>query len=157
MEKAKQGKIPAPPIEAFMNDDMVNQIESAAAPPAPVHAETLRPITRYEANQRTTFNGTSLPSMPAPRRVIPPPFRRPSINGGKHGKTWQNVRADQVRKGDIIPEIGLVQETRELLTRETVAEVDSVPTGVAYVITGGDGTEYKFAPGHQLQVFRKAV
>lgn len=158
MEKAKEGKIPAPPIEAFMSDDMVNQIETASqVPKQAVHAETLRPITRGEANRRTTITGDTLPSMPAPRRVIPAPFQRPRVNGGTHGKTWQNVRADQVRKGDIIPEIGLVLDVHELLVRETVAEVDEVPTRVVFKVTGAGGIERDFAPEHQLQVFRKAV
>lgn len=158
MEKAKEGKIPAPPIEAFMSDDMVSQIETASKlPTQPVHAETLRPITRGEANRRTTISGDTLPSMPAPRRVIPAPFQRPSVRGGTHGKTWQNVRADQVVPGDIIPEIGLVIHTHELLERETVAEVDEVPTRVVFVITSLSGDRHKFIPEHQLRVFRKAV
>jgi len=157
MEKAKAGKIPSPPIEAFMSDSMVSQIEAAAAPPAPVHAETLRPITRGEANLKTTFDGQSLPNMPAPRRVIPPPFQRPSVSGGKHGKSWQNVRADQVRKGDIIPEIGLVLDVSERLVRETIAEVDEVPTRVVFKVTGAGGIEQSFAPDAALRVFRKGV
>jgi hypothetical protein len=158
MEKAKEGKIPAPPIEAFMSDDMASKIESASKlPTQPVHAETLRPITRGEANRRTTITGNTLPSMPAPRRVIPAPFQRPTVNGGTHGKSWQNVRAGQVAAGDIIPEVGLVFSTHELLERETVAEVDGVPTRVSIVVTSISGDRHKFAPEHQLRVFRKSV
>lgn len=164
MEKAKEGKIPAPPIEAFMSDDMVNQIEDASAAKAqPVHAETLRPITRGEAQRRTTFDGTTLPSMPAPRRVVPPPFRRPSVSGGTHGKTWQNVRADQVGPGDILPDVGLVTSVGEdteywPMWRAVRGSTSDEPVAVAVRVklTGAGGVERVFAPGLSLRVFRKA-
>lgn len=158
MEKAKAGKIPAPPIEAFMNDKMVSEIEAATkVSDAPVHAESLIPITRAEAAKRTTFNGASLPSMPAPRRVIPPPFQRPSINGGKHGKTWQNVRADQVEKGDIIPGVGLVASARSVPVYETVAGVEGVPVRFEVEISGVGGVIENYRPYTSLRVFRKDV
>ena len=77
LDKAAAGKIPAPPIEAFMSDAALEQVaRNTAASGAPVHAEDLRPISAAEAAARTTFDGERLPSLPATRRVIPPPFRR---------------------------------------------------------------------------------
>lgn len=157
MEKAEQGKIPAPPIEAFLSDDAVQQIEAASAVNTqPLHAESLRPITLGEANARTTFNGESLQNMPAPRRVIPPPFRRPRIDGGSHGKTWQNVRAEQVVAGDIIPEIGLVTASHEVIRRETIAGRVGVASRIQWVVQGAGGVTRAFSPEAQLTVFRKA-
>lgn len=155
MEKAKQGKIPNPPIEAFMSDNMVSEIEKTAALPSqPIHAETLRPITRGEANRRTTFNGETLPNMPAPRRVIPPPFQRPSVRGGSHGKTWRNVKADQVRTGDIIPDLGRVIDVREVLYRETIGEYQGVPTKIVWRLSGAGGEVWDVHPDAPLRVFR---
>ena len=92
-----------------MSDAALTEAERAtAAPRAPVHAEDLRPISRAEAARRTTFDGQHLPSMPARRRVIPAPFRRPSARGGGHGKTWQSVPAEQVAAGDMTELVGKV-------------------------------------------------
>ncbi len=157
MEKAEQGKIAPPPIEAFLSDDTVQQIEAAAAVNTqPLQADSLRPITRREANARTTFNGDTLQNMPAPRRVIPPPFRRPRIDAGSHGKSWTNVRAEQVVPGDIIPEIGLVTGSHEVIRRETVAGVVGVAARIEWVVHGAGGVTRSFAPESQLTVFRKA-
>lgn len=158
IEKAEQGKIAPPPIEAFLSDDAVQQIEAAsAANTHPVHAETLRPITRGEASRRTTFNGETLPAMPAPRRVIPEPFRRPSIRAGGHGKTWQNVRAEQVKPGDIIPGIGRVTDAHEVLRRETIAGVVGVASRLEWAVRGAGGVTRCYRPEDQLRVFREAV
>jgi len=138
-----------------MSDASLEQVErQSAAASSPVHAEDLRPISGAEAARRTTFDGEHLPSMPARRRVIPAPFARPSVRGGTHGKTWQRVRADQVRAGDIVPDVGLVTSVRERLCRETVAGVAGVATRVEFVLTGAGGVTLAFSPDGQVQVFR---
>ena len=129
-------------------------VQTAAAA-APVHAEDLTPISRDEAARRTTFDGQSLPAMPSTRRVIPAPFRRDRISGAEHhGKTWQSVRADQVRAGDIVPDLGLVASAHERLRRETVAGVAGVPTRVEFVLTGAGGVVRALRPDAQVRVFR---
>jgi len=155
VDRFHAGTGPAPPMEAFMSDASLEQVErQTAAASSPVHAEDLRPISGAEAARRTTFDGEHLPAMPARRRVIPAPFARPSVCGGTHGKTWQRVRADQVRKGDIVPGVGLVALVHERLRRETVAGVAGVATRVEFVLTGAGGVIQAFSPGEQVQVFR---
>ena len=155
LDKAAAGKIAPPPIEAFMSDAALEQIErNTAAAAEPVHAEDLRPISRAEAARRTTFDGAHLPSLPAPRRVIPAPFARARVTGGSHGKSWQNLRADQVRPGDIIPDIGKVTGAHEVIRRETVAGVAGVASRVEWVITGAGGVVRCYPPEARLRVFR---
>lgn len=155
IEKAEQGKIAPPPIEAFLSDEVASEVEAATrVNDTPIHAETLRPITRAEANLRTTLDGKTLQNMPAPRRVIPPPFQRQRVVGGQHGKSWQNLRADQVKPGDIIPDIGRVKDAHEILRRETVAGKVGVASRIEWVVRGIDGAVAYVSPETQLRVFR---
>jgi hypothetical protein len=156
LDKAAAGKIAPPPIEAFMSDAALEQAEkNTRAASEPVHAEDLKPISQAEAAVRTTFGGAVLPSLPAPRRVIPAPFQRPSVRGGSHGKSWhENVRADQVRAGDIIPDVGRVTRVDEYVTRETVAGVGDVATGVEVALTGAGGVVRVFDCAAPVRVFR---
>lgn len=157
LDKAAAGKIPAPPIEAFMSDSALQASQDATtAASEPVHAEDLRPVSAAEAARRSTFDGQSLPRTTR-RRVIPAPFRRPRAVGGSHGKTWQSVRADQVVSGDIIPGIGLVMDVREVIRRETVAGVAGVATRVEWRVTGAGGVTKAFRPAEQVRVFRSAA
>ena len=143
-----------PPIEAFMSDGALEQAEKAArAAAGPVHAEDLRPISGAEAARRSAFDGQSLPRT-SRRRVIPAPFSRPAVRGGSHGKTWQRVRADQVREGDIVPGIGRITAVHEKLRRETVAGVAGVATRVEFVLFGAGGVVRSFRPDDAVQVFR---
>lgn len=119
-----------PPIEAFMSDSALEQAEKATrAATEPVHAEDLRPISKAEATARTTFDGEHLPMFPSTRRVIPPPFARPRINGGRHGKTWQSVPADQVARGDMTQLVGLVAAVEIRNRYQTKAEILGVKFG----------------------------
>lgn len=157
LDKAAQGKIPAPPIEAFMSDAALQEAQDATdAASAPVHAEDLTPISPVEAAARRTQHGESLPSMPTMRKVIPAPFRRPSVTGGSHGKRWQLVRAGQVARGDIIPDLGLVTGTEERVIRESVAGVGEVPVRTEIAVTGAGGLTRQFRLDAQVRVFRKA-
>jgi hypothetical protein len=155
MEKAAQGKIEAPPIEAFMSDAALQAAEDATrAASAPVHAEDLRPISAAEAASRRTFNGQTLPSLPAPRRVIPAPFRRPRISGGRHGKTWQSVPADEVVPGDMTELVGMVGTVRSMIRREDIAGVAGVATGTDIMLTGIGGVKVTVDVATRVRVFR---
>jgi hypothetical protein len=154
LDKAAAGKIAPPPVEAFMSDSALEAAEKAArAASGPVHAEDLRPISRAEAAARTTFDGHSLPDVPAPRRVIPAPFRRPQVTGGSHGKTWQPVRADQVRPGDIIPDLGRVTRVDEHGIYEDIGGHDAL-TGIEVVLTGAGGVVRVLDCADQVRAFR---
>lgn len=155
IEKAEQGKCAPPPVEAFLSDEVNSEIEAATrVADQPIHADTLRPITRAEANRRTTLDGKTLQNMPAPRRVIPPPFQRQRVVGGSHGKSWQTMRAEQVKPGDIIPDIGLVTDAHEVLRRETIAGRVGVASRVEWVVRGAGGAVAVFRPETSLRVFR---
>jgi hypothetical protein len=41
----------------------------------------------------------------------PPPFKRPSVDMDRTGRTWQNVKAKQLTAGDVVADRGLIDET----------------------------------------------
>jgi hypothetical protein len=156
IDKAAAGKIPAPPIEAFMSDAALEQAErNTRAASTPVHAEDLRPISKEEAAARTTFGGEHLPSLPATRRVIPPPFRRPGACGGQHGKTWQPVPADQVNAGDMTELVGKVALVQSVLRRDTISGYPDVAVGTDITLTGIGGVTVTVTSTSQVMVFRR--
>lgn len=175
VDKAKAGNLKNPlPVEAFMSDAALQQVAAQTQAAAqPVHAGQLRPISSAEAAHRRTFNGDTLPDFPQSRRVIPAPFQRPSINGGRHGKSWQYVPASQIAKDDIVPDVGLVTDVREETVYATVGEVlgvepgqliapdttlaaeEKVAVGIAVVVISKGGTVRAFRQGDQVRVFRK--
>jgi hypothetical protein len=157
LDKAAQGKIPPPPLEAFLSDSALEAAERAtAAASEPVHAEDLKPLSKAEAARRTTFSGHSLPPVPSTRKVIPAPFRRPAVTGGRHGKAWQPVRAGQVVPGDIVPDLGRVVRAEERVVREVVAGTEAA-TAVEVVLTGAGGVTRAFRPDEPVRVFRAAA
>jgi hypothetical protein len=125
VDKAKAGTLKkALPIEAFMTDRALSELAKRNAPASePVHAENLTAITAAEGRRRQTFSGESLPGHPQVRRVVPAPFRRPSITAGSHGKSYRFLHADQIKVDDIIPDIGLVTAVKEEIVYSTRAEV----------------------------------
>lgn len=38
----------------------------------------------------------------------PAPFKRPSIDMNRSGRTWQHVKAAQLRQGDVVQDRGLI-------------------------------------------------
>jgi hypothetical protein len=110
---------------------------------APVHAQDLKPISREEATRRTTFGGDSMPSFPSTRKVIPAPFKRPSISlSSREGdrREWHTVRADSIREDDIVVDLGKVRFVRHFIQREDVAGVIGVATGVLVTLYGPEIT-----------------
>jgi hypothetical protein len=155
LDKAAAGKIPAPPMEAFMSDAALQAAKDATtAAAAPVHAEDLKPISAAEAARRTTFGGEHLPPVPASRRVIPAPYRRPRAVGGRHGKTWQSVPADEVVAGDMTELVGRVASAVPAVRREEIAGRPGVATGTDITITGIGGVAVTADAGAQVRVFR---
>jgi hypothetical protein len=152
VDRANAGKAPAPPVEAFLSDTTLSEIEKATRPP-PVHAENLIPITPQSAAAHRTQHGEKLPSMPVQRRVIPAPFRRPRISAGSHGKTWQSCRAGEVAVGDIVPDVGQVVYAGERVIHESLEGYD-VAVGLRVVLAGKGGVVQVHRPEARLQVFR---
>lgn len=160
VDRYREGRGAAPPVEAFMSDAALDQVgRQTAAAAAPVHAEDLVPITKAEAAARTTFDGEHLPKVPSTRRVIPAPFRRPRFDLDRHGRTWTGCRADAVKKDDMVAVDGTSFRvaSAELVTRrETVAGVPGVATGMEVIITGIAGNQVVLAPGSNVRAFRLA-
>lgn len=112
------------PIEALMPDHVVEAAQLAQAKrTAPVHAGQLQPISHGEAAARRTQHGETLPNMPATRRVIPEPFRRPRIDISRHGRAWEYVPPELVEPGDTVPGVGQVAETETRTLYKTRAEI----------------------------------
>lgn len=146
VDRAREGRGPTPPMEAFFSDET---LESMVPDAGPVRAETLAPISPAEAAARSTFDGTTLPKHPVTRRVIPAPYRRDRISGGHHGKTWQEALAGTVRPGCIVPDVGLVIAVEQQIRRE-----DGIPVGMELVLIGAGGCELVTDPGARVKVFR---
>jgi hypothetical protein len=154
LDKAAAGKIPAPPIEAFMSDGALQAAEDATrASSAPVHAGDLTPVSAAEAARMATFDGQSLPRVTR-RRVIPAPYRRPRISGGRHGKTWQSVPADEVVPGDMTELAGKVADVRSVVRREEIAGRKDVAVGTDIIITGIGGVSAAVDVAARVRVFR---
>jgi hypothetical protein len=155
VDRFREGSGPAPPMEAFMSDASLEQARTAtAAQVAPVHQQDLVPITAAEATARTTFNGTSLPKHPVPRRVIPAPFRRDRIAISHHGRAWTTCLAREVAPGDVVPEVGLITENRTVTRYAAVAGVPHVATGMKHILIGAGGNELALEPGDTVRAFR---
>lgn len=132
----------------------------------PIHAEDLVPVSARDPRiaGRTTFDGSSLPAVPSTRRVIPAPFRRPRLEIGQHGRTWQRMRADLVRDGDTVVDVGLVEkiglinkyQPREEITGQHTGnpEVDRQAVAVGYYvgIWAKSGTWHRFDVDYILRV-----
>lgn len=76
---------------------------------------------------------------PGFQKVKPPPFKRPSIEGGRHGRVWQEIDASQLRVGDVVKDKGLIESIEDrsewdkievfFLSRDSVTyELDSKVT-----------------------------
>lgn len=167
----EQGKGEAPPVENFLSDSALQEIERATkARETPVRADQLRPITPWEAKQRRTQHGEELPNMPAQRRVLPAPFQRPRINAGSHGKTWQDIPAENLSPGDIVPGVGRVVSRSSKVVyvpRESVDAGDAftaavsvepgegkVAVGEVILVEGAGGEVKAFRHGTRAQAFR---
>jgi hypothetical protein len=158
VDKAREGKIAPPPMEAFMSDAALEQVEQqTAAAAAPLHAEDLVPITRQEGARRTTFDGETLPNLPATRRVLPPPFRRPQISIDHHGREWASCPVEAVKAGDMVIDVGRVAcDPEEEVQRDTVAGVSGVAIGMKVILTGISGNRLAYEPGSSVRAFRLA-
>jgi hypothetical protein len=166
-------------ITDFLPDSVAQEMWDQSRP-GPVHAENLVPISREEAARRTMLEHDGrLPKMPAPRRVIPAPFKRDRITGGRHGKEWRALAAAGIRTGDIITGIGLVTDAEERVvyaTRASVAEGtaqmhrliagpggrlpqghdpgDLVAIGTVIAVRGAGGNAAAYDPSREVRVFR---
>lgn len=139
-----------------MSEGALSEVAQRTAANATVHQEDLVPITKAEAAQRTTFDGEHLPRVPSSRRVLPAPFRRQRVSLDRHGRSWQQVRADAVQPGDVVPEVGRIAGIDFDIRYETVAGVPDVATGMKVILTGIDGTAAAFDPGQHVRAFRLA-
>ncbi len=118
-EKLRDGK--DVPLEEISSAAAEMKDTREASRSVPLRGETLRPVSRAQANTLMTGNPEgllqrgSVPRAPVTRRVIPPPFRRESISirvPGEPQPQWHNLKASQVREGYIVPGVGRVVSIR---------------------------------------------
>lgn len=157
VDRWKAGKGEAPPVEAFMSDTALSQVQAQTEQVArAVPAESLTPISKAQAAELTRFDGEHLPAIPRTQRVIPPPFRRPRIDISHHGRTWQRIAVEDVAEGDTVPGIGLVVRTE---TVRRFARVDGHPDvveGMKVILTGKGGARVAFDLGERVLAHRLA-
>lgn len=134
---------------------------------SPLRAEDLKPISKAEATRRRTFTGEGMPSFPTTRRVIPPPYQRPSATIRQdHGKTWQTCRMDQVEPGDMVAGCGLITEREDRIRYDdieiaVVGQPESSHTikaavGTDVYLTNVSGDQFSSDAVSIVRVFRKA-
>lgn len=157
--------------EDFIPDSALQAMKDDQDRRSVVRGEDLIPISKAEAARRTTFDGESLPTgIPSTRRVIPAPFKRDRVVGGRHGKTWhEGMAAKEIRARDIIPDIGLVRRVEHYVRHEEVSHphihdgdgtVEGCPgcfppaVGVDVQVIGGDGRYHVLDAEASVRVFR---
>jgi hypothetical protein len=91
-----------------------------------------------------------LPQAPARRRVIPAPFKRDSVAlvGGVR-RAWCEVDVSEVEVGDIVPDVGMVDEVLER------AELGGDRPGVYRTLVGIAGRRREFSPGEAVKAFQR--
>lgn len=73
----------------------------------------------------------------------PTPFQRPGIELGRHDRSWQAVKASELRVGDIVQDKGLVLAIEDR-SEWSAVEVDMV-----------NGEHYTFDIDDQVRAFSK--
>lgn len=147
------------PLEAISEAAAEMKVTRESTRATPLHGDTLRPISRAQANTLMTGNpqGTlqrgSIPRAPVTRRVIPPPFKRESISirvPGEPQPQWQNLRAEQVTEGMIVPNVGRVvsikigiryrepEEVVPVRLHEPLDGQDAIPGIITKTFDGGE-------------------
>lgn len=150
------------PIEELAGPDAPAILDEARRrKEAPIHAENLTAISKEQAALMRNFNpsgapdGNTMPNFPAQRRIIPAPFNRPSISlttrpGDR--RTWQTVRADKVREGEIVVDLGLVVSIVLRTRYEEIAGVRAA-TGFEVVLVGPEQA-LAYDPHELVRAFR---
>lgn len=158
------------PVEALSSERVLERLEDQARQrAAPVHAEDLVAVPKGHPVTQIRHDGVSVPKMPVTRRVIPRPFARPRIDISHHGRTWQRKPVEQVRPGDMVPDVGKVAFLPERRTcylpryHFFPADYDfglhgkdpseMISVGLKLVLTGIDGREHFFAEDDWTRVF----
>jgi len=155
VDRWKAGKGEAPPMEAFMSDAALEQVQAQTAQVArAVPAESLTPISHAQAAELTRFDGETMPLIPRTQRVIPPAFQRPRIDISHHGRTWQRVAVERVERGDTVPGVGTVAKMERLRRFQPVDGYDGVIQVMKVILTGTSGTRVEFDLGEQVQAHR---
>jgi hypothetical protein len=151
VDRYNAGTGPAPPIEAFLPDEVLADVAGRSGP---VRQEDMVPITAAEAANRVRFDGEHLPRAPRTARVLPAPFQRQRVDLTRHGRAWTQCRADEVAIGDVVPDVGRIALAEPVIRYETVAGVPDVAVGMKVILTGVAGNRVAFEPGETLRAFR---
>jgi hypothetical protein len=156
VDRYQAGNGPAPPIEAFIHDDVLEEISRNTGAAATVSEQDLVPITKAEAARRVTFDGEHLPRVPSTRRVLPAPFRRERISLDRHGRQWTECPVEKVQPGDVVPDVGRIKSAETVTRYEPTVGVPDVAVGMKVILTGVAGNRVAFDPGASVRAFRLA-
>lgn len=150
------------PMEAFVSGPAREALEDRMRERnQPVHMENLVPVARNDPRIQPVRDGHTLPKVPQMRRVIPPPFQRPAaVMRQDHGRSWQQLRADQVAVDDIVIGLGKIvavaDELDYAVVRGLLGDSDAVNWASDVVVLSGMGGDHKaFSPSAPLRVFAK--
>jgi hypothetical protein len=156
------------PIEAVIDGKSSKKLHAAAEmsaqiseerqkrASAPVHMEGLKPLPAGMARMPNGVipggsDATTL--VPSMRRSVPAPFKRESVNVGRHGKTWQYLPADQVAPGDIVVDFGRVVQRASRIRYGEIAG-RKVAVGDEILLVNPLEEVRPFDPADQIRVFR---
>jgi hypothetical protein len=100
------------------------------------------------------------------RRKIPAPFARPSISVGESGprRVWQNVPADKLKAGDVVPGVGCIVKVDEFYHMPTAEEARAIPLAQlpehhqwTVTVTGIEGAIRTYQGGEPVFAFALPV
>jgi len=79
------------------------------------------------------------------RKAKIPPFRRPSVDLSHHNRVWKTVLAEDLEKGDVVQDRGLVVAT----------QLDSIDGKVASTLFFANGEDITLKFSEQVYAFVK--
>jgi hypothetical protein len=134
--------------------------ERAKRQSEPVHMDGLQPLpSGMPRLPNGVIPGGDLATtlVPSMRKTIPVPFKRESINAGRHGKTWAYMAADQVVKDDIVVDFGKIARVTPYVAHQTDPTSRGrrrIATREGIVLTNIVGEDRDVGSQDQLRVFR---
>jgi hypothetical protein len=135
------------PLEAMVSGPAMEMLEDKIAERRrPLHLENLIPVPKGDPRVAPPrLDGQSLPQVPQMRRVIPPPYQRPSATIRQdHGRSWQDLAAAQAKVDDIVAGIGKIISTWR---------VPDTSAGEVVVLLGMGAVCKAFTPDAPLKIF----
>ncbi len=142
--------------QAELSAQIMEERQKRAA--EPVHMEGLKPLPPglpRLPNGVIPGGSDALTMVPSMRRSIPAPYRRESINIGRHGKTWAYAQAGSVQPGDLVVDFGKIAAASEELIYDEVVPGIKAPVRAEIRLVNIAGEVRIFGQAEQIRIFRK--